>query len=105
MTQALILFHCECPFSWQRSEIHADRRKGQTLVSLPAKPGAYLYELVTKVSMIMLLINTLNTNCRLCDNLCIYRHRVFAGIAARGKSSTGWFFGFKLQIAINHRSE
>jgi transposase len=40
-----------------------------------------------------------------CDNLRIARHRVFAGIAARGKSSTGWFFGFKLHIAINHRGE
>ncbi len=36
MAQALLLFHCESPFSWQRSEIHADRRKGQTLVSPPA---------------------------------------------------------------------
>jgi transposase len=40
-----------------------------------------------------------------CDNLRISRHRVFARIAARGKSSTGWFFGFKLHIAINHRGE
>lgn len=40
-----------------------------------------------------------------CDNLRIARHRVFAGSAARGKSSTGWFFGFKLHIAINHRGE
>jgi len=40
-----------------------------------------------------------------CDNLRIYRHRVFAATAARGKSSTGWFFGFKLHIAINHRGE
>src|SRR5437867_10517212 len=45
MAQALVLFHRESPFSWQRSEIHADRRKGQTLVSPPAEPGAYLYEL------------------------------------------------------------
>lgn len=46
VTQTLILFHRESPFSWQRSEIHDDRRKGQTLVSPPAKPGAYLYELM-----------------------------------------------------------
>ena len=26
-------------------------------------------------------------------------------MAARGKSSTGWFFGFKLHLVINHRSE
>ena len=45
MAQALVLFHRESPFSWQRSEIHADRRIGQTLVSPPAQPGAYLNEL------------------------------------------------------------
>jgi hypothetical protein len=46
-----------------------------------------------------------STPLAVCDNLRIARHRVFAGIAARGKSSTGWFFGFKLHIAINHRGE
>ncbi len=40
-----------------------------------------------------------------CDNLSISRHRVFRGLAARGKSSTGWFFGFKLHLVINHRGE
>lgn len=40
-----------------------------------------------------------------CDNLRIPRHRVFAKVAARGKSSTGWFYGLKLHIAINHRGE
>lgn len=32
----------------------------------------------------------------------INRNRVFRGLAARGKSSTGWFYGFKRHIAINH---
>ena len=45
VAQALVFFHREFPFSWQRSEIRADRRKGQTLVSPPAEPRAYLYEL------------------------------------------------------------
>jgi transposase len=40
-----------------------------------------------------------------CDNLRIPRHRVFARIAARGKSSTGWFYGFKLHAAVNHHGE
>src|SRR2546426_993937 len=39
VAQALVLFHRESPFSWQRSEIHADRRLGQTLVSPPAEPS------------------------------------------------------------------
>jgi len=40
-----------------------------------------------------------------CDNLRIQRHRVFQAIARRGKSSTGWFYGFKLHVVINHRGE
>ena len=40
-----------------------------------------------------------------CHNLRIKRHRVFKGLAERGKSSTGWFYGFKLHIIINHLGE
>ena len=35
----------------------------------------------------------------------IHAHKVFQGLAQRGKSSTGWFFGFKLHLIINDRSE
>jgi hypothetical protein len=40
-----------------------------------------------------------------CHNLRIQRHSVFKGVAQRGKSSTGWFYGFKLHAVINHRGE
>lgn len=40
-----------------------------------------------------------------CRNLRISRHKVFAGLAARGKTSTGWFFGFKLHLVFNHLHE
>jgi hypothetical protein len=33
------------------------------------------------------------------------RHKVFAGLAERGKTSTGWFFGFKLHLMINYHGE
>lgn len=36
-----------------------------------------------------------------CDNRRIHNHQVFAHIAGRGKSSTGWFYGLKLHLAIN----
>lgn len=32
-------------------------------------------------------------------------HKVHKDIASRGKSSTGWFFGFKLHLIINHLGE
>ncbi len=39
------------------------------------------------------------------DNLRISRHKMFDGYAEWGKSSTGWFFGFKLHVIINHPGE
>jgi Transposase DDE domain len=35
----------------------------------------------------------------------ISQHRVFATDAARGKTSVGWFYGFKLHLAVNDRGE
>jgi hypothetical protein len=38
-------------------------------------------------------------------NQRIASHKVFAGLAQRGKTSTGWFFGFKLHLVFNDRGE
>ena len=46
-----------------------------------------------------------STKLAVCSNLRIYSHKVFKGLAARGKTSTGWFYGFKLHIVINHAGE
>jgi hypothetical protein len=40
-----------------------------------------------------------------CHNRRIKRHKVFAGLAARGKTSMGWFFGFKLHLVVNDQGE
>ena len=40
-----------------------------------------------------------------CDNHRIHSHRVFAAVAARGKSSTGWFYGLKLHLVTNQHGE
>lgn len=40
-----------------------------------------------------------------CHNLRIHRHKTFDGLAAKGKSSTGWFFGFKLHLVFNDAYE
>ena len=40
-----------------------------------------------------------------CHNRRIAKHKVFTGLAARGKTSMGWFFGFKLHIVFNHQRE
>lgn len=46
-----------------------------------------------------------STALAVCDNRRIGRHRVFEGQAARGKTSMGWFFGFKLHLVINSKGE
>ena len=46
-----------------------------------------------------------STPLRVCLNLRIPRHKGFAGIAERGKTSTGWFYGFKLHLVTNHLGE
>lgn len=46
-----------------------------------------------------------STPLEVCHNKRIYRHKTFEGIAERGKTSMGWFFGFKLHIVINHKGE
>lgn len=37
-----------------------------------------------------------------CKNKRISGHKVFKNLAKRGKSSMGWFFGFKLHLICNH---
>ena len=42
---------------------------------------------------------------KVCDNHRIYSHRVFKDYAKKGKSSMGWFYGFKLHFIINECGE
>jgi transposase len=46
-----------------------------------------------------------STDLTVCHNKRISQHKVFAHVAARGKTSTGWFFGFKLHLLFNERGE
>lgn len=46
-----------------------------------------------------------STPIRVCKNKRIFNHKVFAGIAQRGKSTMGYFFGFKLHIIVNDMGE
>lgn len=46
-----------------------------------------------------------STKMVVCHNRRISRNKVFKEIAERGHSSVGYFFGFKLHLAINHQGE
>jgi len=46
-----------------------------------------------------------STPLSVCYNYNIYSHRVNKGVAERGKSTKGWFYGFKLHGICNERGQ
>ena len=46
-----------------------------------------------------------STSLKVCHNRRIQRHKVFEGLAQRGKTSVDWFFGFKLHLVVNERGQ
>jgi hypothetical protein len=42
-----------------------------------------------------------STSLKVCNNRRIHSNKVFKTQASRGKTSTGWFFGFKLFLVVN----
>jgi Transposase DDE domain len=46
-----------------------------------------------------------STPLAVCDNHRIATHKVFEGLARRGKTSMGWFYGFKLHLIVNDEGE
>ncbi len=63
---------------------------------------SYLTQLKGKPSAIAFIDST---SLRVCHNIRIPRHKVFEGVAKRGKTSMGWFYGFKLHLIVNHQGE
>jgi transposase len=46
-----------------------------------------------------------STSLKVCHNRRISQHKVFKNLAARGKTSVDWFYGFKLHVVVNDRGE
>jgi len=46
-----------------------------------------------------------STKMAVCDNHRIHKHKVFDGVAQRGKTSMGWFFGLKLHMITDENGE
>jgi Transposase DDE domain len=63
---------------------------------------AYLHTLMGQCTGISCIDST---PLAVCHNARIHSHRVFDGRAARGKTSVGWFFGFKLHLVVNDQGE
>lgn len=46
-----------------------------------------------------------STPISVCKNKRIKRNKVFKGIATTGKSTIGWFYGFKLHLIVNEKGD
>ena len=46
-----------------------------------------------------------STSIKVCHNKRIQRNKVFKNLAKTGKTTTGWFHGFKLHLIINDKGE
>jgi hypothetical protein len=46
-----------------------------------------------------------STSIIVCHRKRIHSHKVFKGLAKMGKTTKGWFYGFKLHLICNHRGE
>jgi hypothetical protein len=55
-----------------------------------------------KTEGIAFIDSTVLSVCHICR---ASSHKVFRNIAKKGKSTTGWFFGMKLHLVINHKAE
>jgi hypothetical protein len=63
---------------------------------------AYLHTLMGQCTGISFIDST---PLAVCHNARIHSHRVFDGRAARGKTSVGWFYGFKLHLVVNDQGQ
>ena len=68
------------------------------LMSMTVFAKTYCLDACTGISFVD------STPIRVCKNKRIKRNKVFKGLAATGKSTVGWFYGFKLHI-INDKGE
>jgi hypothetical protein len=75
-------------------------------VELMSKASVPLHALLVHLLGTPTLANFIDsTKVVVCDNHRIKRNKVFRGIAARGMSSMGWFYGFKLHVVVNERGD
>lgn len=63
---------------------------------------AYLFSLFGSCTGVSFIDSTFIA---VCDNRRIHQHKVFAGLATRGRGSCGWSYGFKLHLVVNDCGE
>ncbi|HCU5990108.1 TPA: transposase [Legionella pneumophila] len=93
-------YYCECVEMDMKSyfpKLVSYNRFVEIMSSVVTPLSAYLLSHMGKKTGLYYVDST---TLKICHNKRIHRHKTFAGIAERGKSSMGWFFGFKLHLVI-----
>jgi hypothetical protein len=88
-----------------RSEFHNLVSYPRFIALLPSVVGplsVYLHQHFGQCTGISFIDST---TLSVCDNHRIHCHRVFWSLAERGKSSMGWFYGFKLHFVVSDCGE
>ena len=98
-------FYCECAIRHLQSYFPrlVSYSRFVELESLVTIPFASFIMKLTGAETGTYIVDS--TPVKICHNRRIKRNRVFKGLAKRGKSTMGWFYGFKLHIVINHKGE
>lgn len=98
-------FYLDCILIQYRKEFpnYVSYNRFVELIPFALMPMAWMATALGGTETGMYFIDS--TKLPVCHNLRINRHRVFKGCAQRGKTSTGWFFGFKLHLVLNHLGE
>jgi hypothetical protein len=65
----------------------------------------FIFFLIVVINSISSVAKSSATPLCVCKNIRIPRHKTFKDEARRGKSSTGWFYGFKLHLVVDDQGK
>jgi hypothetical protein len=98
-------FYCDCILDQFRTEFPKAVSYPRFVALMPRLLEPLTAYVLSKVGKYTGLYYLDSTKMVVCHNRRIYRNKVFKGIAERGHCSVGFFYGFKLHLAINHQGE
>lgn len=116
MMTVLILFHYSC---YRNFKGFYNKKVRQTMQKEFPKLVSYnrFIQLMPRIVMPMIaFMNSIkgkstgisfmdSTTLTVCHKRRINRNKVFKNLAQRGRTTMGWFFGFKLHLIVNHLGE
>jgi len=113
----IIYFHCSRYRTFKDYYMNHILKEGKKDFSNLVSYNRFVELMETALTPLMLFIKSCrkgqcsgisfidSTSLCVCKNQRILSHKVFKEIAARGKTSMGWFYGFKLHLTVNDRGE